>query len=65
MSNHAFNEFEYVKSHMKSKLDRELAELHARVAQLEKSNSHTSNVMLSTYHRIIENKQNFMKYWGM
>lgn len=59
------NEFESVKRNLKSKLIQELAELRERVAQLEQSSSHTRSLMLPTYHRIIENKQNFMKYWGM
>ncbi|ARU54167.1 MAG: hypothetical protein MI864_28175 [Pseudomonadales bacterium] len=53
--------YDEVKHNLKAKLHQEVMELEERVRLLRGSNSKNRDLMISTYQRIIENKQHFMR----
>lgn len=59
------HQFATVKNHLKGKLEKELDVLEERVRQLQSSSSQNREIIITTYRKIIDQKQNFKKHWDM
>ena len=59
------HQFAHVKSHLKCKLESELDILEARVKKLQDSTSQNREIIISTYRKIIDRKQDFKKHWDL
>lgn len=59
------HQFTTVKHHLKCKLEKELDVLEERVKQLQNSSSKNREIIITTYRKIIDRKQDFKKYWDL
>ncbi|MCP5207785.1 MAG: hypothetical protein H7A01_11315 [Hahellaceae bacterium] len=59
------HQFTNVKHHLKCKLEKELDVLEERVRQLQGSSSKNREIIITTYRKIIDRKQDFKKHWDL
>ena len=58
-------EFDHFRNEVKMKLANEVRDLKRRIEELRISESQNKDLMISTYEKMVDRKENFIKSWSM